>query len=233
MIFDFNYLRRYILYLSLTGYPIINFFPIIFDWNTSIINIGFRSVVLLASLIIIIFDKNSFKISHSTLFIVIFLIAYLFRLVYDLHYSDILAYNDDGYFYSMLLFANIFPLFALGSAQKPYVNIKEFLVVSRIAIILIMVLIINQYGFNIDLLSSRNRISSEYVGGISPLAFARFGGLLLVLEIFANKSKDTYKFLFILLSFVIIILSASRGPLISVFLVPVFMYLLVDRKLSL
>lgn len=203
------------------------------------VSIFFRAIWVFISIRLIIgalFQKNGLKIKLGGRFLMIFAAIYSLRLLYDIFYKGII-FNDDLFFTLSMSFGNcILPFIAISLTSK-YINLTMmakyvfyFVLLSAISII---VFIFSDLQTNIIFLFS-SRFGLEV---INPITISSIGGTLFLVSIalLLNKQINNKKHLAIgiVIGLFLLVLGASRGPLIFTILVLAILLIVHFRNIGL
>lgn len=217
------------------SYPISSISSLALNVPTTFLNIVYRSIIALFSLYIIIgaLLKNNFTIFKATLPILMFLLVYLIRIIYDTIIIGIETTHKLIEIYSFYL-GNIFLPFIAIILSFKYLNKEKLVRLSFFTLALSNVFIIITYFNQINWVISpeiflyRATINGNdgIVDIVNPITFGLYGGLLFIfslcnLVLLENKSvvKNKYlMFFFLVLGLLNLILSTSRGPMLFAFL---------------
>lgn len=220
-------LGAFIIILILTFYPIINATPIILGIPNTPFNYAYRFFYLFLALYILLVKfvlHQRVAIPIRIVPLLVFWLLYSTRLIYDLSIVDIPTYQDNPplYFYFYAFGGCLIPSIAVVTVAN-YIDIKKlsrFIYLAlTISNLLLLILFIKQFGFNIMALSTRGELGEE--GGIGPIYFSRFGAMLMIWStyylLFSSRNKIINSILF-LISIIVTVGGASRGPLGFAFL---------------
>lgn len=219
--------------MSVTSFFLVGFIANMLDINSSTINLLFRiSIVFLSSyiLVITIFTGSISKLDRLQVVVLIFLILYSIRLVYDYYYGGKMIRNEPSV-YMIYFFAGTFlPFIALTSVKSRQYHFSES-VMTIIYYILSIIAIYFVFEFRFLIGTDFGRLQrAEF--GINPLLVGYLGSMVLVFSIvrFRNYGR-LYKVVIIfiiILSVILLSISGSRGPIIAVG-VPVIIYVLFSN----
>jgi O-antigen ligase len=221
------------------SYPIILAISYFTTLDSQGISIFFRASFVFFSFQLIIgalSQKNGLKIKFGSILLFSFLFIYSFRLLYDIFYLEII-FKDDLFYILSYAFGNcILPFVAISLTAK-YIELKAmakyvfyFVLLSSLSI---LVLIADNLATNIILLLT-SRIDLET---LSALTISFIGGTLLVLSIALLLNKQIKKRLILIigitLGLFLLLLGASKGPLLFSILVLIILIIVHFRNIGL
>ena len=203
------------------------------------ISIFFRASFVFFSIQLIIgalSQKKGLKIKLGNKLLMFFLFIYSFRLLYDIFYLKII-FKDDLFYILSYAFGNcILPFIAISLTAK-YIELKAmvkyvfyFVLLSSLSI---LVLIADNLETNIILLLT-SRIDLET---LSAITISYIGGTLLVLSIALLLNEHIKKRLILIigitLGLFLLLLGASKGPLLFSILVLIILIIVHFRNIGL
>ena len=215
--------------LTVFGLPIVMFIPIILHQNTTQFSIIYRGFCVFLSLILIIpindYNYKKSQISKYYYFLLVFWIIYLFRIVYDLEFKNLIEINPN------ISNPNIIYLFAFLVTFLPLITIhikRDFIDIDQIERLIIPVVFVQvfliiielyiNYGSNISqLFSDRyNYIKGENTNPLNPISISRAGAVLALLAVYNYFIKNSINFLMFMMLFFMgvftLAIGGSRGP---------------------
>jgi len=225
-------------------------FPLSFGFSTTPVSVGFRAFVLALSVLLILVGvshsrRNEIHVGYFSL--VFFYSIYLVRLVYDLSIKEIAlssALQSSTYIYLFAIGSTFLPILA-GLPLSGKLDFKKInniiLTISFIQAISIAYIFFQIYGVSLDAIASRHIIAtameeSNIGQPINPIIISRSGGYLALLIVFFKPKRLFYKFIKycgLVLGIVLLLLGASRGPLLALiisYLLVAFLYILREKK---
>lgn len=228
----------WLLLLLSVGYPIQASIPIFLKLPSTPINATFRAAYLLIALYLIItVNTNNNKISKGGMALILFWILYSARMIFDMAFRGVtLGFMSNFYVCSFAFGSCFFPMLAVILNAK-YIDIKGvFFTVFKLVVLsnaIILAIVIYQTGsLSMELFSTRMNIKAgeeEFV--INTITIGLFGNYLFVISIYGllMVKLKTIKMKFfvafcVILGMFNVLLAASRGPLITMFLVVIFMF---------
>jgi O-antigen ligase len=231
------------------GFPIQSFLPFILNRDSNLFNVSFRILTLSISLSFIVWpflSKGPLKISYGWLFFLCFWFAYSLRLIYDLEIQK-LAYldTDSFYVYSFAFGVCLVPtigIFSIRNLMDYAFSLKVLfwmLFISNICLIY-SILSIGQWNL-IGVIATRATVATEINGVeksiINPITIGFFGQLLTItaihlisFPIFSNKNMRYIIYCSIFIGVLNLILGASRGPFIILFVLLLFEIYLISKQ---
>ncbi|MEH1816448.1 MAG: O-antigen ligase family protein [Nostoc sp.] len=214
---------------ALFGYGIIA--SSINDASTSrMITIPYRSIVLIASILVILFSRNISNVNHDrkllagtrvlSTFIIIFIFSYSFRLLFDIGYNDLLIRESSEYllyWFGVCLVPGITFLFLDLKSSKKYLYLSWIFLV--IASILALPLIVQ--GQVSKVFAEQGRLAGE---ALNPISLGHQGGSLLLITLYILLNRESSKNRIIKVSYTfclmvglsLLFFAASRGPIIAI-----------------
>jgi O-Antigen ligase len=235
-----------VLFLSV-GYPIQASIPILLHVSSTPINASFRAVYALSALILIISALPKKKIiSRGSTWLLLFWLFYIVRFVVDISIRGIKFGEKDTFFmYSMVFGSSFLPMVAVIFNSKYIVIDNLYKKLYRMVLLsnlLITFLIYYQNGgLSLALFSSRIDIiglsSDEHV--INSIAIGLYGNTLFILSVYSlmfiehkNFIQKMFVVFFSLIGLFNVIVSASRGPFLSMFVLLIFVFYFKYRTSS-
>jgi O-antigen ligase len=217
------------------SYPISSISSLILNVPTTFLNIIYRSVIALIALYIIFSSliKNNFTLLKRALAMLLFLLIYLIRIIYDTLIIGIETTHKLVEIYSFYIGNICLPFLAIILAFK-YLDKDKFVKISLYTLFVsnafILVAYLNQINWIIspEIFLYRATINGndEIVDIVNPITFGLYGGLLFIFSLgnlVLLKDKSVVKKKYILYFFMAIgllnlILATSRGPMLFTFL---------------
>ncbi|WP_316838251.1 O-antigen ligase family protein [Pedobacter nutrimenti] len=235
------------LFLSF-GYPIQASIPIFLHIPSTPINATFRGLYLFISIFLIVNSfKRSNKLPKGIKALIFFWILYGIRLIYDVSFRGIkLGDKDALYIYSFAFGSCFFPMLAVILNAK-YINLnsiyKKLYSIMALSNLLLLILIVYQNGsLSLNLFTSRISITGgDNESVINTIIIGLYGDLLFVLSVysllflrFKNSLIKLLVIFFGLTGLLNLIAAASRGPLVVMVLIVIYMvyfkYKIVSRR---
>lgn len=219
----------YLIILMIFGYQLQIFFQILTSIQSQIFTILFRAITLFTSLLIILIalSNNKLQLKNNSIILISFWILYTLRFLIDIEYYELYltAYPklDKYYYYSFTFGAGLIPTLALIINPYTYSNIKLYKAIYSVSFLQIISSLLVIYlifgSINDDMLKYRFAITNESGNLINPITIGKFGviGMLVSFSSFVfNLHKSKFiNIIFFLISSVLLFLSGSRGPTIS------------------
>ncbi len=219
------------------GYPIVAFVTTMAGVLSTPVTIGYRFVMLLLSLLIILIPifKNSFYFDKYFSFLLIFWFIFGCRLIWDISIFDIPRdkLHTPFYIYSYA-FGNCFlPMLAVAVLPKK-VDLKFIanLIYGLLIVqsILVATYLIGENGLSIKVMLQRQAIEGlkGKTNVINPITISKIGGSLflfssaMLLCIKQNFRVRLLHFLSIILGLYLLVGGSSRGPFIFTFICLLF-----------
>lgn len=214
-------LQNYYIIIIIVGFLASSIIPSIFGIGINL-NIIYRACIVFFSSMIILINLSSLSLKKQFLLLLLFLLLYLLSVVFDLYINQIRLWptRTPLYYLQYLIGAVIFPVLALVSIDYKVINFDFIL--NGIYIILFILL----------LLSINLRIESSSGGrdvgdlDIGVLLYGQYGATMCILSMyqFFTTRRVLTKLLYsigYLVGFLAIFISASRSPLLALFLVTI------------
>jgi len=205
--------------LSLFGYAISVLISLLFNIDNELSSIIIKIFVMFLGIVFIVFYKKIF-LSFNRYFILVFLLfaLYLIRVMgVFLADNQIVEYTSDFKFISYLLGSILFPLFVIFSILRnkllePDVLFKYIFFALFGSLIVILYYLFVESGFNFS-----RRSMLEH---LNPISLGNFGASLLLLSLYkcsysCKKSKDFLYFFSLIIGIVTLLISFSKGPIVS------------------
>lgn len=197
----------------LVGFFVVNSLPFFFGGDEEYYTDVYRVISLLPSLLII-FSHFQKKIKIESKFIFLFFTFYFFRMCYDFYVLEI-DYDKNPYEY----FATFFGVVAVPTISVAYIDFEKInwkKILYYIYILLFLVAIVNIGCVNFSLSSER----SSGITNMWPMGFGQIGVTLSILSLFIyERLKNKYTKMTLVVGFflgiIILVMSASKGPLVS------------------
>ncbi len=227
-----------VLFLTL-GYPIQAAIPILLGVSSTPINIAFRIVFSVVSLLLILASAGKRKnISRGATWLLFFWALYSVRLIIDISYRGIMLSTKDSFFMYSMAFGNCFlPMIAIiFTAGNIHINnlykkLYGIVVVSNL--LLILLIFLQNGGLKANLLDSRADItgqtSDEHV--INTIVIGFYGSVLFILSwyfLMFFRYKNILERLMIIFFCVVgllnMVLAASRGPFLTAIITLLFLF---------
>lgn len=226
-------LGAFLMAILIFGFPLQSFIPFLLRVNSNPINVTFRIIYFIISLILIFFQiKFSSKVFLGWAAFIFFWAVYAVRLIYDLEVKG-LTYIDTekSFVYSSAFGIILVPSIAIYYSAK-YMNTKYVLKVIFTILILsniclcysilsfghwnILEIIINRANVNVE-------INGEQKSIVNPITISYFGEILAIMSIHILNfkllsNKSAFKWLLyvcIFLGIFNLVLGGSRGPMVS------------------
>ncbi|MNK10377.1 O-Antigen ligase [compost metagenome] len=221
----------YIIVLLCFAYPISAIASVILSLPSTPVNMTYRAVCLLLSVIVISYMMiiREIRIKKSILPLLAFLFIYLIRLIVDTYIRSVSYYDKLIDIYGYYLGSIVIPILAIAFAFK-YSNQKKLVTLSLFTLLISNILLIyfyireNGWGITPEMLMNRAEITTADSEGsvVNPISFSLYGGYLFLLSLtilFIKKPElpkilKYFSFFGLLLGCFNIILGSSRGPLI-------------------
>lgn len=230
------------LLLSL-GYPISASIPTFLQIPSRPINMAFRGFYLIMSFYLIIGAaahsfKGKYPIPIGGWFMIGFWMLYSIRLIYDQSFRGIAFKGDPNFVYLFAFGSCMIPMFAIILTGR-FVELKRILKytygIVLLSNLLIIGLLIHATGtISPDILMARASLVVEIDGEktqyvINPITVSYYGQVLALLSLFflLIKKKVKYRlpfFIGFLLGLGLIVLGASRGPLLTFVLLMIVIF---------
>jgi hypothetical protein len=220
------------MFLLVVGfYPVVAVVPFILGVFSTPISISYRAGYLLLSLLAILFALLRVKeisLAKGVVPLVLFFILYTIRLYYDLIIRDIRVYESDMYFFQFAVGGTFVPIVAIAvgwSKVNSEIAVKWLYAFSFLSCLAILAMVLSGGGIVETLLESRVRVSNDDKSIVGPIIVSREGGFLANLSLFyllgQYRVKPARLFLWIslLLGFLLLVVGASRGPLVAAVLI--------------
>ena len=225
------------------SYPITANLIALINVSSTPINILLKAYMLILGLKIIIssvfFKKKS--LSKSSLPIIFFFIIYILRLINDHVFTNIrFADHSAIYVFSFYIGTIIIPSFAILLAFKEICFLKLvnlFLIFLSISNILTLFSFLFLGGLSSESFTGgraelTNDIGNDSGSILNPISVAYYGGfscVVVLVSFFIMKNKFSmfmkiYLLVLFIISFINLILGASRGPLLSFLLISFFIF---------
>lgn len=212
------------------AYPIQAMCSVVFKINSTPVNIGFRIIYLLISTFLVFHSYKKWPI--SMLIFVLFWVLYGFRLISDVSFIGKRYLDNDSFFvYS----------FAFGSCFIPSIAVflnTQFIQITRLSKNIFLVVLFSNLCIisNIFLFSTEGilgaflsrananvEVDGNTIAVINSITIGFFGELLILLSViqlvfreYFEKKRPLYLYVFsLILGLLNIVLGASRGPLLS------------------
>lgn len=223
-----------LIFLSIFGFPVFVTLSLIFGFNTSDGSIFYRFLVVFFSLLVILLQiKKLPKLKLNAL--TLFFILYSVRIVYDLSLKGITtSYIETSKIYLFYFGGIILPAIAISFMNINFNKLNQLIFhISLIQCFFVAYGLYLLYGFDIlSLLSDRYLFTSSEINDgngspLNPILVSRSGATLFAL-LFVNilfnkvKLKSIVSLISFILSFSLILLGGSRGPLIACVLILIF-----------
>lgn len=223
--------------LVVAFYPVVAIIPYLLGVTSTPISITYRftysvlSIILVTSALII---PKSFKLTTGRFAVITFYFLYIVRLIVDLYIRDVPAYESDSYFMQYAVGGTFLPLLAVlfvGKRLQPSLVIKTLYIFSVLSCIAIFFMILKEGGLVQSALENRIMIVGESSRRIvGPIIVSREGGVLAVVAFFSFLRANSFPKLAFHLSLfcfgmLLLIVGASRGPLVSVLIILVLQIL--------
>ena len=245
-----NSLAIFIFLGTIFGLQIIMLIPLSIGMATTFFSITFRAILMAFSLYLILrgsvsVEKTVFHIGFASL--VVFYTIYLVRLIFDLSVRDIAispSLKSDFFLYSFAIGGIFLPILASIHLNNQ-INIKRinnalfyFSLIQSLSIAFIFFIL---YGVTLEAIASRHIIAqsmaeSDIGQPINPIIISKAGGYLALISVFFKPQTRILKLLkygAMLLGFLLLLLGASRGPLVALimsYLLMLINFLFYNRK---
>ena len=224
-------LITYVVVLLCFAYPISAITSVFLSLSSTPVNIAYRAFCLMLSVIVIVYALSMGKVTlkRSTLPLLVFLLVYLLRIVYDTLIRGVFHENTLTEIYAYYLGSILIPILAIFFAFK-YTDQKKLVILSLYTLlvsnILLSVFYLKENGWAItpEILLERAVITSEDNDKlvVNPISYSLYGGYLFLLScaIIFIKSPILPKMIRMLsiiglfIGLFNLILGTSRGPLI-------------------
>ena len=197
------------------------------------VTLPFRAVVLLLSLFIIFSRKARFKIDKYLFSWIIFLIVFTLIICWDIFSGKVIA-NDRNQILLFLFLINFPLIFSLRSSLMHIEFDKVFNYVYYVSILTTLFIIYTQPD-----VFSIGKMIEERVGGsvaFSTISFGHFCSTISLLALYNILYRDKNKVQTVLSVFIFLfgmfcmIKSGSRGPVFSMILIGVFVYVVRSKN---
>lgn len=213
-----------VLVMSVTCYPVVGTSSVILDLPSRPVALFYRAGYLFLSLLLLLLyipRAATRKIAPALLLLISFWLVYLGRILYNFYVEEDYrgyAHNGPVFYMQYGLGGCFFPALAIALTSGT-VKWRRALYWTRWGFMLsclsCLAYIVFEQGFSIIILYSRARLGEDSV--VSPIILSQTGGGLLLLslgEVLLLKRKSTLVFFQIVLGFCILIMGASRGPML-------------------
>ncbi|TDR13077.1 O-antigen ligase family protein [Marinomonas communis] len=204
------------LFLLLAGFPIFSFIPI------SGVSVLFRGIMLFLGFFLGTYYlvNRKGKVNKSVFFVFLFLLVYFFKLYCDFIFTDLKFGRDKFEIFLLSLSSVIFPVFCLSFIDRKVINLRVILIFSHFSLsatVFIAVFLGLKNGF-LYRLSGNDILNPISLGHYAVSCF--FISLFFFLFYKEFKVSGMHKILCLLamlISMVCLIMTASRGPMLSFF----------------
>jgi hypothetical protein len=214
-----NTIKYYFILLCLTGFGLFSFIPDALGVEGRYITIGYRVVVFILSIIIIVKGSgnriNFERIKSKSVIILVLIIFYLIKLITDLYYSDLNFGRESEEILLLVLLVSFVPAYALSKMSNNiiYKSLRPliwlFVIISGLAVSSGIV-----FGFNFRL------EGNSILNPISIGHIAASGIILIAVEYTYSHKYKLIKYLpFLIVLLLALFMAASRGPIISLLIV--------------
>lgn len=211
-------LFNFYVFFLIAGFPLFSFIPIP---GATIIFRGLLFLFGITLLLLVILNKKKY-INKKILYLIIFLLIYLMKLVFDFTYTN-LPFGREKYEILLLYFSNILiPLFVFLFYPIHCLNIKKLVFSVLISLFIVCVLaILNGVIFGYSYRLSGNQI-------LNPITLGHYAVSAILISthyIFFDKGKNNFYFIFVnAICFLCLMLAESRGPLLSLLIIYVIIF---------
>jgi O-antigen ligase len=241
---------NFLLHFLVLGFPIQSFIPFALNIDSNPVNVGFRIILLLLSLGLIVFTtlkKINKTVQIGWFCFIIFWVIYGIRLIYDLEIKQLAYLDTDKFFvYSFAFGVCLIPSIAVYKSAKYFNHLLSvrmmfwILIISNLCLFY-AVLSFGNWNLAQVILSRANvnvEINGETKSIINPIAIGFFGELMTVMAIhflnfpiYQNKKFKIILYGALLLGVLNLTLGASRGPLLSLIILLVLeIYFIMKHK---
>lgn len=216
-------LNSWLIVLLIFSFPLIGLLNYLLDIRTGTISYALRGFNALTSLLIIInfFSLKKHKVKPVFILLIGFWILYIVRLVIDLEYYEIHegTGSEKSYYYLYALLITFLPMVAAGliypiDFDKIISHTKKLLVVFNVAI---LILYIKELFWGEEPVY-RFYLKTKDFDFLNPITIGVYAALLLFISFF-NSKKSKWDYLWILISFINLYSSGSRGPILFFILI--------------
>ncbi|MBW4454661.1 MAG: O-antigen ligase family protein [Nostoc indistinguendum CM1-VF10] len=213
--------------IALFGYGIIA--PSINDASTSrLITIPYRVIVLIASLLVILFNSNInyeknllVRTKISSVFIILFIFFYSFRLFYETSYNNLLIRESSEYllnWFGICLIPGITFLFLDLKQYKKYLY-SSWAFLGTASILALPLIAQGQLS---KVFQEQGRLAGE---ALNPISLGHQGGSLLLISLYIlvnielskNRIGKLVCIFFLVTGLILLFLAASKGPIVAIF----------------
>ncbi|HWV75614.1 MAG TPA: O-antigen ligase family protein, partial [Pseudosphingobacterium sp.] len=225
------------------GYPLQSALPLIFGLSTEIFNFGFRAMYSMGLIICLVYlcvNQKMYRWRNWQFALAIFFIFYIFRIIHDVSLLNIKFSGRPPYWvYSMLIGNGLLPFIVTGCLASYFslkVLVNRAYCIAFITNIILIVIIYLQYGsiLSPELYSHRVHI---YADGdaegmvINSILIGTYGNILTIMSLFQIIfMRDKTKLMRItfwcgfFLGFLLMVIAASRGPVVYFILISLLTY---------
>lgn len=210
-------------------YPIIAGSTILLGLPNRPIAVLYRAGYLLLALLVIVFEITSWdkKVKYYSKYVAClaaFWAVYLGRMCYDLLYLKISSAYILGkgfpFYFQYGILGSFIPALAIALAvrQIDFKRLhKNMRIVSLPLMLMLFYVIYKDYGLSADIFINRIALGDDDAKTITPIIMSRHGAIVCVVTLYymlLNKISAFDVALFVL-GFLILVLGASRGPMIA------------------
>lgn len=214
-------LQNYYIIIIIVGFLASSIIPSIFGVDINL-NIIYRACIVFFSSIIILINLSSLSLKKQFLLLLLFLLLYLLSVVFDLYINQIRLWptRTPLYYLQYLIGAVIFPVLALVNINYKVINFDFILKGIYIILFILLLLSIN---LRIESSSGGRDVGDLDIG---VLLYGQYGATMCILSMyqFFTTRRALTKLLYsigYLVGFLAIFISASRSPLLALFLVTI------------
>lgn len=227
----------WIIVLNCFSYPITAVIIAYFQVPSGLINIGLKIIysILALVLIYIVTIKDGIKIPYTLIGGLCFFFIYSVRLIYDIGVEKVpVLFYSDTYILSYFFGATLLPIIAITFGYR-YINVNKLtlfvfwaLVIANFFLIYYL-LVLSDFGDLEKQLARRAHIKTEgtSIGTlINPITIGYYGATLslfcinaILSDFFSSKTIKWMLYPLIAMGFIILLLGASRGPLLGFVLI--------------
>lgn len=213
-----GFCTRNIFILSLVGFPLVALLISTTTLDSKIATLPFRIFIVLLGVIVLIDAFCRRQVGRPNLLLLIFFVAYIYRLVWDYAFVNLTGAMDALVFFAI---TTVIPILALWCANNFYFNDESLIAKSIIVIATIgccLAFVMNSLGWAADnsLAADSGRLSFN---ALNPITIGHLAVTNIIACLFMmDQSWRKYRFalfMIIIFSAWCLMLTASRGPLIS------------------
>lgn len=241
-------LAEWCLIFILLPYPIFAATSILLGTSSTPLSMAYRAIYLVMALLIIVSElleavQRQKRYSAWLMLLPLFWLIYLGRMHYDLNilgFKEGFAALGFNYFFQYGILGSFIPALAIGLVVKE-INYSRLFKNTRLLafpVVLALIYVINhEIGLSPDLFLKRQYLRDDDAVILGPIIISQYGGLAALIFFYSicYRKITVFDAVFWLLGMALMVLGASRGPLIAVVLthLVIIFYLLKIRFKSL